>query len=71
MADKQSKSSGGGVERDRRSVNRDRNANWESKTVGRVLGRLRNLPAEKDQPTSGWESAVLDTLRKRIGDDLK
>ena len=72
MTDKAKDSFKGTARNERRSQDRDRDADWESKTVGRVLGRLRNLPPQNgDQTPDGWESTVLDTLRKRIEDDLK
>jgi hypothetical protein len=53
---------------DRRSAGRSRDdADWESKVIGRIGSRLRNLSkAEADHPELGWEAQVLDTLRKRI-----
>ena len=57
-----------GVDRDRRSSTRTReDADWESKVLGRVGGHLRNLPdIDTDHPNLGWETTVLDTLRRRI-----
>ena len=52
---------------ERRSVERTRDdAGWESKVVGRLSGRLSELPTSDDPPQLGWEGAVLDVLRKRI-----
>ena len=58
------------VTTERRSANRTAdNAGWESKVLGRLSGRLQERAADraaKDEPTVGWESTVLDTLRRRI-----
>lgn len=59
---------------DRRSANRTRDdADWESKVLGRLNGRLHALPADSkpDDPTLGWEATVLDVLRKRIERESK
>lgn len=45
-------------------------ANWEAKVIGRMNGRLHNLPPAADQEV-GWESSVLDVLRKRIEKESK
>jgi hypothetical protein len=60
-------------ELDRRGPNRTReDADWESKVLGRVRTHLRALPEEpKDAPALGWESAVLDTLRRKIERESK
>jgi hypothetical protein len=43
-------------------------ADWESKVLGRIHGRVRELSAEvpNDRPSIGWETSVLDVLRRRI-----
>jgi hypothetical protein len=52
---------------DRRSVERTSDdADWESKVLARVSARLQERSAAGDEPSLGWESTVLDTLRKRI-----
>jgi hypothetical protein len=54
---------------ERRATSRTRDdADWESKVIGRLNGRLHQLPAtDGDNPPGiGWESSVLDVLRKRI-----
>ena len=54
------------IDHERRSANRTRDdADWESKVVGRLGGRLRNLPVDGEEKI-GWETSVLDTLRRRI-----
>lgn len=65
---KQDRTAEGFVER-RRADRTGNDADWESKVVGRLNGRLQDLPAETDQPSLGWESTVLDVLRKRIEKD--
>lgn len=62
---KQDRAAQGFVERRRADRTAD-DADWESKVVGRLNGRLHDLPAGSDQPSLGWESSVLDVLRKRI-----
>jgi hypothetical protein len=57
------------VDPERRSPNRTRDdADWESKVLGRVSGRLKTLQnqTENDQTNAGWESSVLDALRRKI-----
>lgn len=53
---------------ERRSQDREQDLDWESKVIGRLGGRLKNLPAEDSLNTdnAGWEASVLDTLRRRI-----
>ena len=53
------------VERRRAERTRD-DAGWESKVVGRLNGRLNELPSSDDPSQLGWEASVLDVLRKRI-----
>ena len=58
---------------DRRGPNRTRDdADWESKVLGRVKTHLRSLPEETgDTSVLGWESAVLDSLRRKIERESK
>jgi hypothetical protein len=60
-------------EHDRRKPNRTRDdADWESKVLGRVSSHLRDIPADDaDHPSLGWETTVLDTLRRRIERESK
>ena len=54
---------------ERRSADRTTDAvNWESKVLARVSGRLQERAnnGTVDEPKLGWESSVLDVLRKRI-----
>jgi hypothetical protein len=56
------------IERRRADRTRD-DADWESKVLGRLNGRLHQMPAPEtngEPPNLGWESSVLDVLRKRI-----
>ncbi len=54
---------------ERRSANRTPDdADWESKVIARVNSRLQQRTYDgtaADEPTLGWESTVLDTLRRR------
>jgi hypothetical protein len=62
-------------DQERRSASRTRDdADWESKVIGRLNGRLHQLPTadpRNDDPTLGWEATVLDVLRKRIERESK
>jgi hypothetical protein len=52
---------------ERRSLERTSDdADWESKVLARVSSRLQEHSGRIDEPSLGWESTVLDTLRKRI-----
>jgi len=43
------------IDHERRSANRTRDdADWESKVIGRLGGRLRNLPVDGEEKI-GWE----------------
>ena len=54
------------VER-RKSERTSDDADWESKVLGRIGNRVRDLTSQQPEGTSfGWESAALDALRRRI-----
>ena len=59
-------------DQERRSPDRTRDdADWETKVLGRVRSRVRKLTDEGKSATGGWESEVVDRLRRKIDRDSK
>ena len=58
---------------ERRSADRPSDdADWESKVLARVSGRLQERDKSGgEEPALGWESSVLDILRQRIEKESK
>jgi hypothetical protein len=60
---------------ERRSAERTSDdADWESKVLARVSGRLQERACDSaahSEPALGWEATVLDVLRRRIEKESK